>query len=771
MRKIFTLSLMFVLFNIPFVMGQQTNIITGKVIDSGTLDVLIGATIWLDTEQTGTTTDIEGEFRIKVPIADSYKMIVSYVGFVSDTLIINASHITNIEITLSEGFELQEVEISNKGQKSRDNYERNQMSLVELSMEQVNKLPALLSENDVLKAIQLLPGIQSAEGAATGYYVRGGSSDQNLILLNNATVYNPFHAAGFISIFNGDFIKDIDIYKGAIPSDQGGRLSSLLNVGTKTPSFTEVNGSAGIGLVTAKLTVEAPIVKDKLAILVSGRAFYSYSLVRALVSEELKADLPKYYFYDAYGQMNWKASKKDDVSLFYYNGSDLVYFQDKTNDENTIFNIPWSNTVMGGEWKHKFNDKMISKLSAYQTQYDFMFGADYGYGAQTLNTAIKEIGARFSISHAVKNHYFNYGISGSHMMIRPEVTKDVVNSNSVTTRIADVKEFYSPTHINAFVNDDWNITNRIGLNYGIRIGLFKEGDQYYTNIDPKIVTRFQLTDQSAIKASYSYASQFVHLLVNSTATTPLDLWVSSNDKIKPQTAHSVSLGWYQNFHKNQYEASVETYYKRLGNQIEYKEGVDVFSDISFDDKLIFGDGWASGMEFFLRKQEGKLTGFVGYTLAWAKRQFDELNNGDWYNYKFDRRHDLTLSLNYQISDRWSIASLFVIGTGHTITVPKDIYFTPRSQGNGGYTIDYGERNSYRLKSYHRLDLSVTYTGKPKRRVQSNFKFDIYNVYNRSNAFFVLLTSENLGRGAGRQASLKEYSLIPILPSISYQMEF
>lgn len=762
--------LMFVLLPFQLMWGQQSNVISGKIVDRHSQETLIGATVWLVNEQAGTTTDVEGDFSITLPSADAYLIIASYVGYVSDTLTFKAEETQNIKIELSEGFELQEVIVSNKGQKARDNFERNQMSLVELSMEEVNKLPALLSENDVLKAIQLLPGIQSAEGASTGYYVRGGSSDQNLILLNNATVYNPFHAAGFISIFNGDFIKDIDIYKGAIPSDQGGRLSSLLNVGTKTPSFKKVQGNAGIGLVTAKLTVEAPIIKDKLALLVSGRAFYSYSLVRALVPDELKADLPKYYFYDAYGQLNWKASKKDDLSLFYYNGKDLVYFQDKTNDEQTIFNIPWSNSVKGGEWKHQFNDKMISKFSAFQTTYDFMFGSDYGYGAQSLTTQIKEVGVKLNISHSVKNHYLNYGLSGAHMMIRPEVTKDVVNSNSSSTRIADVREFYGPLHFNAFVNDDWSITKRIGLNYGVRLGLFKEGTQYYTNIDPKLIARFQVTDQSAIKASYSYAKQFIHLLVNSTATTPLDLWVSSNETIKPQTAHSVSLGWYQNFHQHQYEASIETYYKRLGNQIEYKEGVDVFSDISFDEKLIFGKGWTSGVEFLLRKQEGKFTGFVGYTLAWAKRQFDELNHGEWYNYKFDRRHDLTLSLNYQINDRWSVATLFVVGTGHTITVPKDIYYTPTGQGNGAYSIDYGERNSYRLKAYHRMDVSVTYSGKPKR-VQSNLKFDIYNLYNRSNSFFVLLTSESLGRGQGRQANLREYSLIPILPSIAYQMEF
>ncbi len=766
MPRILVYIVVFLLLSFKISFGSEDETILGKVLDDQNSEPLIGATIVVVDSELGTISDIDGTFELKVPVSENHKIIVSYIGFVSDTILVNHNESSALVIKLSEGVELQEVEISNKGQKARNNYLSTRMSYVDLPMSEVNKLPALLSENDVLKAIQLLPGVQSAEGASTGFYVRGGASDQNLILLNDAVVFNPFHAAGFISIFNGDFIDDISIHKAGIPSSYGGRLSSLLNVNTKTPSYNKVKGSAGIGLVTAKLTVELPVVKDKLSILLSGRGFYSFALFRALASEDLKKDLPQYYFYDAFGQVNWKASKKDEISVFYYNGKDLVAFEDRSTVESTKFNIPWSNTVMGGSWKHQFGENIISKLTAYHTKYDFMFGAEYVSGARNLTTGIRDWGAKYNISHVVKKHYLNYGVSGNYMNLDPKVTKDISAPN---TRIADVSSNFSPLHFNVYLNDDWSISQRFGINYGLRLGLFKESNQYYFNADPKIIGRYNITEKSALKASYSYASQFVHMLVNSTATTPLDLWISSTEDIKPQKAHSFSLGWYQNFKEDQFEVSIESYYKRLNNQIEYKEGVDVFSNQAIEDKLLFGNGRTTGIEFLIRKREGKITGFVGYTLAWAQRQFDELNEGQWFDYKFDRRHDLTIFLSYQITDRWSVSSLFVLGTGHAISTPQDVYFTPRNQGSGAYTIDYGERNSYRLKPFHRLDLSVKYSSKPKR-VQSHFKLDVYNVYNRSNAFFVILTSERQGKG-GTKASLREYSLIPILPSISYQLEF
>jgi hypothetical protein len=752
---------------ILFTLGElsaQDAILKGVVKDAQSEELLIGAALVLQDNSASSITDINGYFELRMPKLNQYQIIVSYLGYINDTLFLEALPLDKIKIALKPGLFLEEVLISEKNSKSKDNIQKTQMSAVDLSMDQINKLPALLSENDVLKSIQLLPGIQSSEGASTGYYVRGGSSDQNLILLNDATIYNPFHAAGFISIFNGDFIKDINVYKGSFPSNYGGRLSSLLNVETKEPSFTKVKGSAGIGLVTGKLTLELPIVKHKLALLVSGRAFYSYSLVRALVPDELKKDLPKYYFYDAYAQINWKPTAKDNISAFYYNGKDLVAFQDKTTTDSSTFNIPWSNTVAGMYWKRSFNDNTVGKLTVSFTAYDFMFAVGYSSGAQSLSTNIKDWGLKYNLSKAAKKHYLNYGAELNYKSISPKVTKD-----EASTRIADNREFYQPITATIFVNDDWNVTDRIGLNFGIRASYFNEKGKSYFAVDPKLVGKIIITDQNSIKFGYSYGSQFVHMLVNSTATTPLDLWVSSTDVIRPQTAHSVQLGYYQNFAKNQYEFSVESYYRKLGNQIEYKEGVDVFSNQPIESKLLFGEGWNTGMEFFLRKREGKFNGFVGYTLSWSKRQFDELNNGKAFNYKYDRRHDLSISLSYQFNEKWSISSLFVIGTGHSLTVPSDIYYTPKPNGASGFYIDYGDRNSYRLKPYHRLDLSFKYSGKPKR-VQSHFKFDIYNVYNRKNTFFALLSTDT-SRGVGYQAILKEYALIPIIPSISYQIEF
>ena len=750
--------------------AQGSHRISGQIVDMSGKDPLVGATIWLPVAEKGTTTGLDGEFELDLTSTDEVVLVVSYIGYLTDTIVIDPTKNERITIELSPGLLLEEVIVSDKRSKAAANFERTRMSYIDLSMKEINFLPALLSENDVLKAVQLLPGIQSAEGAATGYYVRGGSSDQNLILLNDAVIYNPFHAAGFISIFNGDIVKDISIHKTAFPAKYGGRLSSHLQVNTKEPSFEKVTGKAGIGVVTARITVETPIVKDKLALTLSGRGFYSYSLFRALASEELKKDLPNYYFYDAFAQLTWKPTEKDRINAYYYRGQDLVAFQDKSTSDSTAFNIPWSNSALGLNWKRMLKDNVATTVSAYYSTYNFVFESDHTYGGQGLSTAIKEWGGKISFDHQMGDHFLNYGMEVIRQTIQPNVTRDVNDgSTGQTTRIADVVSYYTPLTSTVYFNDDWKATERLGINYGIRIPFFVGNGAAYYSVDPKIVMRYKLNEFSSLKASYSYGSQFVHMLVNSTATTPLDLWIGSSQKVKPQRSHSVALGWYQNFAKNMFEVSVEGYYKALQNQIEYDEGVEVFSEQNIEDKLLFGKGWTYGTEFFLRKRTGKVTGFVGYTLSWAKRQFDELNGGNAFNYKYDRRHDLTTSLSYQITDKWSVSALFVIGSGQALTVPQGVIYSPRSQGSGTYVYDYGERNSFRLKPYHRVDLSVKYSSKPKR-VQSHIKIDIYNLYNRKNAFFVILDSKETS-GGGEEVYLREYALIPITPSISYQLEF
>ncbi|MCP4123095.1 MAG: TonB-dependent receptor [Bacteroidetes bacterium] len=751
--------------------AQENQPVEGKIIDAETGRPLIGASVWIPELNTGTTTDVEGIYNISVTPSERITFIFSYIGYVSDTLMLESGGTLPEVIGLQMGMILEEVVISDAAGKAKANIERTRMSFVDLSMKQVNSLPALLSENDVLKAIQLLPGIQSTEGATTGYYVRGGASDQNLIMLNNAVIYNPFHAAGFISIFNGDIVKEISIHKTAFPAKYGGRLSSHLQVDTKDPSFSKVEGSAGIGLVTARMTVSVPIVKEKLAMTVSGRGFYSYALARAFIDEPLKSDLPNYYFYDAFGQVGWKPSDKDKLNLFYYHGQDLIDFQDKSTTDSTAFNIPWSNTAVGGYWTHIFNDNLVGSLSSYHTRYDFRFGADYSTGSQALSTKLREWGARLNLSQSIGSHYLDYGVEGLYQDIRPEVTKDIAsNSAAPSRRIADVSSIYQPITITSYFNDDWKVTSRLGINYGVRFPLFYGNNAFYYSIDPKIVMRYKVGISSSLKASYSYGSQFVHMLVSSTATTPLDLWVSSNETIEPQRGHSVAVGYYQNFADNQFEASVEGYYKSLQNQIEYKEGTDVFSDQPINEKVLSGDGWTSGVEFFLRKRTGKVTGFVAYTLAWAKRAFEELNDGKPFDYKYDRRHDMTFSVNYQINPKWSVSGLFIIGSAQALTVPQGVSYSPTGQGSGTYVYDYGDRNSFRLNPYHRLDLSVKYSGKPKR-VQSHFKFDIYNVYNRKNSFFVLLDTKRTSKNGTPELYLRDYALIPVLPSISYQIEF
>jgi hypothetical protein len=753
------------------VSAQIPDRIQGVVTDALSGERLIGASVIVQGTDRGTITADDGSFLIEFPVEKELRLIISYIGYQTDTVLVGPASRKAVEVELSPGLQLEEVVVSDRTGNASANYERTRMSYIDLSMEEVNNLPALLSENDVLKVIQLLPGIQSAEGAATGYYVRGGSSDQNLILLNDAVVYNPFHAAGFISIFNGDIVENISIHKSAFPAKYGGRLSSHLQVDTKEASYEKASGHAGIGMVTARLTVETPIVRDKLSMLVSGRGFYSYSLFRALAPPALKTDLPNYYFYDAFAQLNIKPTDKDRISLYYYSGKDLVAFQDKSTVDSTAFTIPWSNTAAGANWKRVLNDRTAISLSAYYSHYDFRFEALFSYGGKGLSTVIDEWGGRLNFTQAAGDHYLTYGLEANSHRIRPEVTRDEVGgANATATRVADVASYYTPKTFTAYLNDDWSVTRRFGINYGIRLPFYTGNGAFYYSIDPKVVLRYKATATGSLKASYSFGSQFLHMLVSSTATTPLDLWIASTPGVKPQRGHSVALGWYQNFAKDRLEISVEGYYKHLLNQIEYDEGVAVFSEQDIEGKLLFGRGWTAGTEFFLRKKGEKVHGFLGYTLSWAKRQFDGLNNGKAFNYKYDRRHDLTTSITYQITGNWSVSALFVIGSGQAITVPQQVIYTPSAQGAGTFVYEYGERNSFRLKPYHRMDFSVKYSGKEKR-VRSHVKFDVYNLYNRRNTFFVLLDAKGSTAAGIAEPYLREYALIPVTPSLSYQMDF
>lgn len=762
-----------ILLNVITAHAGDQHAFRGTVSEDESGDPLIGATVYFPSLSTGTITDENGRFSIDLDCGDEpLQVIISYIGYQSDTLMRECND-KPVNVALVPGIAIKEVLVTDGSGHAKANFERTRTGYVELKMDQINRLPAFLGENDVLKAVQLMPGIQSAEGATTGFYVRGGNSDQNLIMLNDAVIYNPFHSAGFISIFNGDIVDDIGIYKTAFPSQYGGRLSSYLQVTTRDPSSRELSGSAGIGAITTRLTMDIPIVKDKLSLMVSGRAFYSYSLFRVFASDNIKEDLPVFYFYDAYGQLTWKPTIKDKISAYYYHGKDYVSFHDYSNNDSTAFRIEWSNSVTGMSWQHNFTDNLISKLSFYRTQYAFGFGLNSYWNEQNLTSLIREYGWKLNFSQSAGTHYLQYGAEGLMQFIRPEVVRVVTNNHNSNpaTRVADIDQVYRPFTGTLYVNDDWKVHPRFGINYGVRIPFYVNYGAFYYSIDPKIVMRYQAGKSASLKASYSYGSQFVHMLVSSTATTPLDLWIGSSASVKPQKGHAVSLGYYQNFSKDRYEFSVEGYYRKLTNQIDYREGAEVFSSEAIEHKLLFGEGWTGGAEFFLRKQQGKFTGFIGYTLSWARRQFDELNDGKPFDYKYDRRHDLSVSLGYKFSEHWSVSTLFVIGSGQALTIPSRVYYTPQMQGQWGTTVvDYGDRNSYRLKPYHRLDLSITYSGKQRKRAQSHLKLDIYNIYNRKNSFFVLMDSDQNDQG-GTELYLREYALIPIMPSISYQITF
>lgn len=730
---------------------------------------LIGILVKDSAVGIGEISDKQGVVDFRLPKGD-YIFETFFVGFEQQNFNISLQNDTLINIALKEGVILDEVLVSEQKMQVRANVESAQSGMIEIPIKQMSQLPVFLGELDILKSIQLLPGVQSGTEASTGYYVRGGGADQNLISLDGAEIYNPSHAAGFISIFNMDMIKDATLYKGGFPAQYGGRISSILDIKTKDGNFDKWETNLGIGLVTSRFTASGPILKNKLAFIGSFRSFYSYSLFRGLNSKSKRESLPKYFFYDLNGKITWRASEKDNVFVSFYSGKDNIGFSDYTNVDSSKYDIPWSNLMAIAKWNHQFDKKLFSSLSFIYTTYHFDFGFENIYGKNNLKSGIKDYRVKYDFELPIdKSINIKFGAYYSNNTFTPNISKENFNNSGVDTtrnppQTVNQLHFYGAYEQK--INDSWM------LNIGLRAPIFIHPQKTYIGLEPRFQLKYQITKNISLKTAYTYMSQYVHLLSASTASTPLDLWIPSNATVKPQKAQQISLGYFQNFKNDTYEMSVEGFYKDLKNQVEYKEGSNIFKDAEIDKILTFGKGWSSGVEFFFRKRVGKFNGFIGYTLGWAKRQFPELNNGLPYLAKYDRRHDMTVALNYEISKHWSFSSLFVFGTGHSITLPEGQYFIHSGQGWFGtqYGYDYGNKNGYKLRAYNRLDVGLCYK-RERKHSHSELRLDIYNVYSRLNPFFVALVQSVDPKTNKLNFRLREYSILPIVPSISFNVFF
>ena len=788
------------------VFSQEKYTISGYVSDQRNGENIIGVNVYCKDLKKGVTSNVYGFYSLTLP-KGKYEISFSYIGYKTQEFILNLDKdITkNISFNL-ESFTVGEIQVKGKA----NIVNKTQTSMIEVPIEQIKTIPALLGEVDIIKAIQLLPGVQSSEGTS-GFYVRGGGPDQNLILLDGVPVYNASHIGGIFSVFNADAVKSVRLTKGGFPARFGGRLSSVLQIDMKEGNSKQLKGDFTLGLVSSKFTLEGPIIKDKTSFIVSGRRTYidlvAAPFINAASDPGSETDLIL-YFYDLNAKVNHKISKKNRLYLSAYTGRDKlgVNFSEDYSDQfsveqtNLNFGLGYGNITSTLRWNHLFNDKLFSNTTLTYSRYSF--NTDFGVRSTYIEnneseiwdvnfgyiSGIEDLGARIDFDYIPNpNHEIKFGASYTNHFFFPgetnlsinEIQPDPTENFSIDTTI-NFSENVRANEMYIYVEDNLNITNRLKANVGFHIGIYNSNDtsnaslvtNIYNNdnwsIQPRISARYLLNDKWSLKGSYAEMTQNIHLLSNSSIGFPSDIWVPATNSAPSQTSKQWAGNISTEIFNGNVEFSLEGYYKTMDNLITYKAGYSNLSSTEPWQNSVEtgGKGESYGAELLFQKKKGKTTGWIGYTLSWTNRKFDNINFGEWYPYKFDRRHDFSIVLSHKFNDKWDAGATWVYGTGNAMTFPQAIYLgTPY---NGSESVDYieyyGDRNSTRLDPYHRLDIGFNRT-KKKKRLTKTLSFGAYNAYSRKNPFFAYLTYERGNRVA------KQVSLFPIIPSISYRIQF
>ena len=770
-------------------LAQTRYTLSGYIKDASTGEDLIGASVILANDPgRGTVTNLYGFYSITLP-EGSYTIRVSYIGFDNQLQEVALSKDLRLNIELEPSSVLiNEVVVS--ADRTDENVQSTSMGRTEISVEQIKTMPAIFGEVDILKTLQLLPGVQSAGEGNSGFYVRGGGGDQNLILLDEAVVYNTGHLFGFFSVFNSDAIKNTTLIKGGMPAQYGGRLSSVLDISMKDGNNQEWHGTGGIGIISSRLTLEGPLVKDKSSVMISGRRTYADLLARPfLKGTDFEGN--GYFFYDLNAKVNYRFSDKDRIYASGYFGRDVFAFVSPDNDFNA--RIPWGNRTATARWNHLFNDKLFSNLSLIYNDYQFEVGSTFEDFNFTLFSGVRDYNAKFDIDYFPgENHSLKFGANYTFHRFSPYSANATDGTAEFSTDSLNQKFAHE---LALYVQDEFDLGSRVRINAGLRGSWFQqvgpynqlifndrqvitdtiqyskgEKVKYYYGLEPRLNMRITINRSSSVKAGIAYTNQFVHLVTSSTSTLPTDLWVPSSAVVEPQRGIQYSAGYFQNFLDNDLETSVEIYYKDLQNQIEFNNSYVPELGRDIEESFVFGKGRSYGAEFFVRKNKGPLTGWVGYTLSYTWRYFDDLNDGERFPARFDRRHDLSAVATWKINPRWTISSIFVYGTGQATTVPLSFYLI-----EGNLVNEYGPRNGYRLAPYHRLDFSATYSP-DKRDDKERFfdwdlNFSVYNLYNRKNPFFIYYDIEGDAVSGDLDISAKQVSLFPVIPSVTWNFRF
>lgn len=794
MKTILNSSLKFWLFLVSFflstcLLAQQKYTISGFIKDGSNGETLIGAAVFVPTLGQGTTSNAYGFYSLSIP-EGTYEVQFSYLGFENNVQQIDLKANLDLDLELFESAaELQEVIVTSE---ARDqNVTDLEMSVNKLDIQTIQKMPTLLGEVEILRSIQLLPGVSSVGEGASGFNVRGGSIDQNLILLDEAPVYNASHLFGFYSVFNPDAVKDVKLYKGGIPARYGGRLSSILDVRMKEGNNKQFNMNGGVGFIFSRLSIEAPIVKDKASFILAGRRSYIDVLAQPFLNDDFSGSILN--FYDLTFKTNYNINKKNRVFLSGYLGRDNFGFGNAAG-----FN--WGNATGTFRWNHLFNERLFSNITLYYSNYDYeiQFGEDavnkFDWDARIINYSVKP-----ELSYYLNpDNLIRFG--GQAIIYEFEPGRAVGVSEGETTDFSLAKKYAIEGSL--FLENEQSIGKNLEINYGLRFSYFnytgkgtayefgqapagekrpvigaQEFDQWesiknYGKLEPRVAIKYQINDASSFKTSYMRTAQYLHLLSNTTASTPVDVWTPSTNNIQPQTAEQVALGYFRNFKKNAYEFSAEVYYKRMKHLIDYIDGADLILNEFLEGDVVEGKGRAYGLELLFKKEEGRINGWLSYTLSRSERQVDGINQGEWYASRYDQTHNLSLTTFYNLSSRWSLSANFVLNSGTPTTFP-----TSRFEQQG-YVIPHNTndaRNNVRIPVYHRLDLSATLDTKRKdKRWQGQWVFSIYNVYNRRNPFSIYFQQQDnrvLESMPTNTEALKLSVIGNFIPSISYNFKF
>jgi len=773
------------------IVNFQTNerhTISGYITESGSRENLLGVSIYVPALKLGTVSNDYGFFSLTLP-EGRHEVYISYIGYSTQIKEIDLAEDTVWAVELSSAAESLEEVVVTANEKVKES-KVTQMSTVRLNPLDIQDVPALLGEKDVLKTLQLLPGIQGGSEGSSGFFVRGGTPDQNLIILDDAVVYNSNHLFGFFSVFNGDAIKSVEAFKGGFPARFGGRLSSVIKIDMKDGNKEKLSGKINVGLISSSVLLEGPINKGKTSFIVSGRRTYADVLAQPFLNEE--DGKGGYYFADLNFKVHHIFSSKDKLYWSNYYGRDKFYSNFNDDSSKEKIRLGWGNITSTLRWNHQYNSKLFSNTSLIFSNYQFKISDEYTEQFEGIDQSYDFSSSSGINDYTVKTDFDYYpnskhSLKAGAMATRHNFTPQRVLLTDEFSDDIDTKQELNSFEGAVYLEDDWKVTDKLSLSPGVRFSYFNYETQNYFNTEPRIALSYNWKPDLAVKASYSKMNQYIHLLSSSGIGLPTDLWVSSTDKVKPQTSQQFAVGVAKDFFDKDYSLTLEGYYKTMNDIIAYKEGASFLAfddlesgkEIDWQDNITSGQGWAYGTEILFRKQTGPLTGWLGYTLSWSERQFDELNLGNKFFDRYDRRHDISAVGIYKPHDRITLSATWVLSTGNNYTLPNlqrlgvSSGFPITTSGSffGGRTEEFStQRNNFRGETSHRLDLGVQFHKKKSKGRERTWGFSIYNAYARQNPFFYTI-EERYNTDGTVKKELNRISVLMLIPSFNYTFKF